>query len=372
MNYGKLKLDLIRKGVYIPKDFQKAPEIVGGIHLCEPGEEIALALAENLIAKPIIQSDPAGGMPLLVENGTVFLHHDEERFEVAVIPLPVFLKDQLTERTPLSENVCLDGYCLNIFMRVVGKDKRLSLGEEEVLSVVKFAFEEGVADLVQINMDYCEESDRGFERLAPMVKAIKKKFQTFVALKGFPPVERRTIDLMYAAGVDLLDFPLEGFAGSKEMQDLLPSHQVHTALEYAAQVFPQGTVWTELVPGSETSRSTTETMAHLVSKGIIPLLKLQPASVVTGKEFERLLESVQFLEKITEQKKLPLKWLYPNCRTVTPLDTRYYTQDSQSAKLTAKPVYRSMLSKKASEGFAAIRRKLRIKDVSDSYESAGL
>jgi hypothetical protein len=31
-----------------------------------------------------------------------------------------------------------------------------------------------------------------------------------------------------------------------------------------------------------------------------------------------------------------------------------------------------MLSKKAFEGFAAIRRKLRIKDVSDSYESAGL
>ena len=95
MNYGKLKLDLIRKGVYIPKDFQNAPEIVGGIHLCEPGEEIALALTENLIAKAIIQSDPAGGMPLLVENGSVFLHHEENRFEVGVIPLPVFLKDQL-------------------------------------------------------------------------------------------------------------------------------------------------------------------------------------------------------------------------------------------------------------------------------------
>jgi hypothetical protein len=67
-----------------------------------------------------------------------------------------------------------------------------------------------------------------------------------------------------------------------------------------------------------------------------------------------------------------LKWLYPNCRTVTPLDTRYFTQDSETAKLTDKPVYRSMLSKKAFEGFAAIRRKLRIKDVSDSYESAGL
>jgi hypothetical protein len=372
MNYGKLKLDLIRKGVYIPKDFQNAPEICGGFHRCEPGEEIALALAENLIAKAVIQSDPVAGMPLLVENGAIILHHEDKRFEVGVIPLPAFLEEQLQKRTPLSENVCLDGYCLNIFIRVVGKDKRLSLSQEEVLPIVKSAFEEGVADLVQINMDYCDESDRGFERLAPMVKAIKEKFKTFVALKGFPPVEKRTIDLMYASGVDLLDFPLEGFAGSKEMQEVLPTHKVHAALEYAAEVFPRGTVWTELVPHSGNSGSTTETIAHLVSKGIIPLLKLQPASVVTGQEFEHLLESVQFLEEITQQQKLPLKWLYPNCRTVTPLDTRYFTQDSETAKLTDKPVYRSMLSKKAFEGFAAIRRKLRIKDISDSYESAGL
>jgi hypothetical protein len=35
-------------------------------------------------------------------------------------------------------------------------------------------------------------------------------------------------------------------------------------------------------------------------------------------------------------------------------------------------VYQSTLGKTASEGFAALRRKLRIKNVSDSYESAGL
>jgi len=57
---------------------------------------------------------------------------------------------------------------------------------------------------------------------------------------------------------------------------------------------------------------------------------------------------------------------------VTPLDTLFYTGKREEARLAVKPIYRSILGKKASEGFAALRRKLRIKNVSDSYESAGL
>ena len=72
----------------------------------------------------------------------------------------------MKKRSPVSENACMDGYCLNLFLRAVGQKNRLNLARETILSAIKAAFEEGAADLVQLNMDYCREPDRGLTRLS--------------------------------------------------------------------------------------------------------------------------------------------------------------------------------------------------------------
>ena len=100
---------------------------------------------------------------------------------------------------------------MNLFLRAVGQKNRLNLTQETILSVIKAAFEEGAADLIQLNMDYCREPDRGLTRLAPVVKAIKKEFSTFIALRGFPPKDKQTLDKVYAAGIDLLNLPTRRF-----------------------------------------------------------------------------------------------------------------------------------------------------------------
>jgi hypothetical protein len=310
---------------------------------------------------------------LSVQNDKLLLDSgDEEKSEVGIIPLPIFLKDLLKNRTPFSENICLDGYCLNLFLRAVDKGEKLNMSKDYIISIVQSAFEEGAADLVQINMDYCDKKDRGFQLLAPVVEAIKKKFKTFVALKGFPPQEKQTIDLIYASGFDLLNFPLAGFAGADAQGEIFSSHQVHESLEYAVGIFSQGTVWTELVLGPEPLDLVKKQIDHLTGKGIVPQLKLVATSMYTGKDYWRVKEIVRHLHDAARRDRLDLKWLYPNCRCVSPLDTQYFTDDPAAAQLAVKPVYRSRLGKKAFEGFAALRRKLRIKDVSDSYESAGL
>jgi len=371
--YGQLKLELIQRGLFVPGEILAAPDVASGVCPGAPGEEVALTLAENFIVKAVLKADGEGRMRLKLQNGALLLDSgDGEDEEVGIIPLPQFLKNLMRERTPLSENICLDGYCLNIFLRAIDKGKKLSLSLDGILSIVQSAFEEGAADLVQLNMDYCGDKDRGFQLLSPVVEAIKKKFKTFVALKGFPPQEKRTIDLMYAAGFDLLDFPLAGFAGADPAGDIVSSAQVSESLEYAVGIFPQGTVWTELVLGPEPLDLIKKKIDDLTRRGVIPLLKLMPTSMHTAKDYWRVKEVARHLGEAAQRDKLPLKWLYPNCRSVSPLDTKYFTEDPKSAQLAAKPVYRSRLGKKASEGFAALRRKLRIKDVSDSYESAGL
>ena len=370
--HGQIKLGLIQRGLTIPDLLQGLAEISEGLCSGEPGEEITLALAGDFIVKATLNPSKRLGPKLVFHEDRLRLHMKEGEIEVSIIPIPEFLKRQLKQRTPISENICLDGYCLNIFLRAIGRGKKLSMPVEAILSVIQSAFEEGSADLVQLNMDFSDEADRGFSRLAPLVEAIKKRFNTFVALKGFPPLDHSTIDLIYASGFDIIDFPLGGFSGTIKSKKMMTTKQVHSALAYAAGIFPLGTVWTDLVLGQGSHLRYKEEIDRLTDLGTIPLIFLQRDGVEKLDRYQELLELAEHMDKAIQRNRLPLKWLYPTCRFLSPLDTRFFTEDPLQARLAVTPVYRSGLGKKASAGFAALRRKLRIRNVSDSFESAGL
>ena len=370
--HGQIKLGLIQRGITVPSILQGLSEVAGGLCSGEPGEEITLALGEDFIVKANLNASGQDGPKLVSHGDRLRLHMREGEIDVGIITIPEFLKQQLKQRTPVSENICLDGYCLNIFLRAIGRGKKLSMPIEAILSVIQSAFEEGAADLVQLNMDFCEEPDRGFDRLAPLVTAIKKRFNTFVALKGFPPTNSGTIDLMYASGFDIIDFPLGGFSGTVKSKRKMTAKQVYSALEYAAGVFPPGTVWTDIVLGTDPISQCKEVVDRLTDSGIIPLIYLERDSSENLDGYRNLVELAEHMDRAIQRNRLPLKWLYPTCRFLSPLDTRFFTEDPLLARLAVTPVYRSGLGRKTSAGFAALRRKLRIRNVSDSFESAGL
>ena len=370
--HGQIKLGLIQRGITVPSILQGLSEVAGGLCSGEPGEEITLALGEDFIVKANLNASGQDGPKLVSHGDRLRLHMREGEIDVGIITIPEFLKQQLKQRTPVSENICLDGYCLNIFLRAIGRGKKLSMPIEAILSVIQSAFEEGAADLVQLNMDFCEEPDRGFDRLAPLVTAIKKRFNTFVALKGFPPTNSGTIDLMYASGFDIIDFPLGGFSGTVKSKRKMTAKQVYSALEYAAGVFPPGTVWTDIVLGTDPISQCKEGVDRLTDSGVIPLIYLERDSSEDLDGYRNLVELAEHMDRAIQRNRLPLKWLYPTCRFLSPLDTRFFTEDPLLARLAVTPVYRSGLGRKTSAGFAALRRKLRIRNVSDSFESAGL
>ena len=370
--HGQIKLGLIQRGITVPQILLGLSEVAGGLCSGEPGEEVTLALADDFIVKAHLNAPEKDGPKLVCHEDRLRLHMKEGEIDVSIITIPQFLKQQLKQRTPVSENICLDGYCLNIFLRAIGQGKKLSMPFEAILSVIQSAFEEGAADLVQLNMDFCDEADRGFDRLAPLVEAIKKRFNTFVALKGFPPSNSGTIDLIYASGFDIINFPLGGFFGTVKSKKKMTEQQVYSALEYAAGVFQPGTVWTDLILGPEPISQYKEVFDRLSGSGIIPLTYLQSGSSANSEGYPHLVELAEHMDKAVQRNRLPLKWLYPTCRFLSPLDTRFFTEDPLQARLAVTPVYRSGFGKKTSAGFAALRRKLRIRNVSDSFESAGL
>jgi len=366
---GEIKYELINKGVSISEEARRA--LAWGDSHSDSGEnEITLILAENLSVAPQHKPPAADRLHLEHSNNKFLLASASNKFEVIVAPQPQFIKEHLNHRSPVSGNVSLDGFCLNIFLRAVGQKTRLNLKTEEIVDVIATAIKEEATDLLQINMDFCKEPDRGFKRLIPVITKVKKKFSAFIALKGFPPDNLQILDQLYASGVDILNFPLNSRTESPTSKQLMPPEEILRALEYASGIFPNGTVWTELVLGGD-PKEINKTINELMSINTLPLIKLEPLSMSSEDSYSRLREVAQFLEDSASQRKIPLKWLYPNSQCLTPMDAGFYIKGA-APQLKVKPLYQSSFGKMAEEGFAAFRRKLRIKNVSDSFESAGL
>jgi hypothetical protein len=366
--YGLLKHGLMQSGVYIPSEVASIQEVANGIVSLESRKEITFAFCEDFFVKTFLSPETKKGPQIQIQDGHIMLRAEKTMAQVDVVPPPRFLKDHLKNRNPVSQNIQLDGNCLNLYLRSVRPKPGLNMELKDILSVIQSAFEEGVADLVQLNMDYNEKPDRDFSKLDPIIKAIRKSFRTFISLRGFPPNNLRSIDSLYAYGIDLINFPLEGFARSEKLEFL--QHKVMEALEYAVGVFPEGAVSTELELGPTDQLK--EKINRFAGLGIAPHVKLPENLENAMIDFSRIEEISRHLTYCAIRDKLTLKWLYPTASFVTPLDASFFVEDPKLAKLAVRPLYQSMLGRKTSEGFTALRRKLRVRNIDDSFESAGL
>ncbi len=373
MDYlGELKLALVQSGLFIPSFLVEKDEIVHSIWPGIAEHEIVLNLGEDFSAKTVLTSGQPEDLNLIHRNKNFHVVINNTEQAVGLVPPPVFHRKQYKLNTPFSNNVNLDGYCLNINLRFMGKENRLNLNQGEILSLIQEGVRESRVELVQFNLDYCPSPDRGFGNLIPMIRSIKKNTGLFLSLRGLPPEEKRKIDKIYAAGIDLLDFPLEGFSDPEYLEQIMPQENIFQALEYAAGIFPKGAVFTELVTDNKSLEDTHSQISRLAKVGVIPILDLRKTHKLGGIQYTDMLQLVRHLKESVRGNKTPLKWLFPMNHFVSPLDANFFLQKPSEAKLATRPIYRSLLGKKASEGFAAMRRKLRVQDISDSYESAGL
>ncbi|CAI2717359.1 hypothetical protein [Nitrospina watsonii] len=361
---GKLKLDLMGRGVVLPDKVRKDELVAASMYQDRGREELALLLSEDFFVRATVQPEGHDSPTLHMETDRFVLRDGAEETKVRLIPPPQFLQVADPAKKPVAANIQMDGYCLNLFLRADPETEKLNMPEKDIIALIRSAFEEGVADLVQLNLEFCEKEDRCLHAMTPVMKSIKKNFRTFVALRGFLPDNLATIDHMYAAGVDIMVFAFTGTGLSREKEQ--------RALEYSTGVFTPGSVFIEVGFGHGDLSAVQEQLTQLTRLGVIPLLKLPEDGVRDAAEFERIHTLVQHLTHYAQQHKLHLKWLYPSGRMVTPLDAPFFTDSPATARLALRPVYKSRLGRTALEGFAALRRKLRVKNISDSYESAGL
>jgi len=252
---------------------------------------------------------------------------------------------------------------------------------QEVIEVVRAAFDEGAGEFVYFHSRCSGAEDGGIEILEPYLLAVKKHFDTLVAARLQPPRDRRLIDRTYAMGVDAISYNIEIYdpalferycAGRSSR---IGRQRFLEALRHAAAVFPSGTVWSELVVGIEPLDSTRNAIDALAAMGVLPVLSVVgPAAAATeGLTLaapEDLAPVYAHLYETVKRHRIPMTWVRDLPIGVTPLDARFFV-DEQS-RLAVATFYRSRLGTLAARNLSRLRRRLRVRTVSESFDSSQL
>jgi hypothetical protein len=252
----------------------------------------------------------------------------------------------------------------------------------DLVEVVRAAFDEGAAEFVYFQARCSDADDGGLAALQPYILAVKKHFNTLVAAQLQPPRDASVIDHTYAMGVDAVSYNLEIYdpvtlerhcAGRARR---IGRERILEALQRAASVFPSGTVWTELVVGVEPLASTRVAIDALTGNGVVPVLSVVgPAAAavtpgLTVPAYDEIAPIYAHLYEAVKRRRTPMTWVRDLPIGVTPLDARFFVDEA--ARVAVPSFYRSRVGTYAARSLSRLRRRLRVRTVSESFDSSHL
>jgi hypothetical protein len=407
-NPGYLKLELSVKGVRLDDGLRSLFDArqLGN----ELANSVELVLPENVcVSAPIADtSDPAlSPAPppfVLSESGDRFiLQRNGSQVDVKLIPQPRFYAQTTSRGTPMWRIGTVYGSFIAInpagacgyslrgvpcrFCRSgtgVASDDRFPMSVQEVVEVVREAFAEGAVEFVYFNPAYVGSEDAGIALLAPYIRAIKKHFNTLIAVQTHPPKTDRWIDRTYAMGVDALSYSIEIHDAEMLARRCagrvryIGRERYYDALAHAASIFPSGTVWSDLILGLEPTASTLSGVDALVAIGVLPVLSMFRPNDANGLREQSVpaLDALQplfaHLFHAVRHAKINMGWVRDLSFAITPLEARFFVGDDARGMVAGHQFYRSRLGTFAARSLSRMRRRLRVRRVSDSFDASHL
>jgi len=247
----------------------------------------------------------------------------------------------------------------------------------DVLEVVRAAFDEGACESVYFNTGAFDPDDGGIGFLGPYVEAVRRHFDTLVAAQVHPPRDDRWIDRTYAMGVDALSYNLELFDAQLLMRHCVGRaryvgrERYLAALGYAASIFPSGTVWSDLVLGLEPSATTQAGIDALVAMGVVPVAAF-PGGEYPCPPPAELEPVLAHLHRAVRDRGINMGWVRDLSLGITPLEARHFAGEGARLAVAVQSLTRWRLGARAARGLARLRRRLRVRRVSESFDSAHL
>lgn len=411
-NPGYLKLDLMTKGIRIDPELRgrllirpekdSARGIGSGIDLLLPQEIwVNVPVQESFAQESTyrLQQDNSGWV-LDSFNG-----HSEDcvSLRVEVPSKPAFAAKQTSTGKPMGDLAKVQGGYLIFGPRFLDDfwQKRLdeeSLGPtdrssgpsealfsvDDMLEVAEAAFREGVAEHLFLSVGLTDEPDGGLQFLEPYIAAIKRHFDTLLRVSASPPGDEEWVDRGYALGIDSIAFNLEVF-DIRTYQQVAPGRarrirrdQYLERLARAARIYPNGAVLSHLILGLEPLETTLAGIKALCELGVLPTLSVFRPLLGTGLENWPSVETAQlapvaaYLFRAVREHKISMTWVKSISNEITPIEGRFFTLEDAEAEVRRQNFFLSRTGSLLARNLSSVRRMLRVKTASDSFDSAGL
>ncbi len=233
-----------------------------------------------------------------------------------------------------------------------------NLPERETLETLFDSHCQAPAELFYITFGDLDSFHRG-ETLS---RVIKKNFNAHLVGRLDYPAPPYLIERAYAAGVDIIDIPLTVFDRALSRERGLAMEERLRSIDCARALFPRWSVVSTLVAGEEPSCSTVAGIDALLAAEVIPLVTLSGRAA--HYPAEEIAAIFAHLDAGWKKQKVTVKPLLPLVNLTTPLvDAR------------PKGLLRGFIGRVHDRQLLAtsdLRRSLRVKQVEESFESAGL
>lgn len=407
-NPGILKLDLAIRGAVLDDSLRARHELLHGRALRSPvaksAKSIELVLpGDVLVSTPVGESFTNDSPYKLMQDADRFLlEYEGEPAEVRVVAPPSYYAKKTRSGIPMGRIGSSYGpyiainpakrcgfsergtQCRFCDAATQGADRDEPIPVEDVIDTVRAAFADGNSEFVYLHIGYVDSDDAGVEFIEPYVRAIKRHFDTLVAVQLQPPRENRWIDYIYAIGVDAISYSveihdekiLESVCVGRAKQVGRPRY--YDALRHAATIFPNGTVWSDLIVGLEPIESTLEGVDTLVEMGVLPVLSVfRPLSDTDLRDHpmpttQDVAPVFAYLFERVKEAGINMNWVRDLSFAMTPFEARYFSDPNAIVPSGLGPLYRSKLGNLAVRNLSRLRRRLRVRQVNDSYGSSNL
>ena len=403
-----LKLELAERGVVLDPEVRiHSTSLRPTAGTDAVARSLDLVLPQGVWVSAPVEEHATAGSPfhLLVDGRRFFLvRRDPDgaetlRVEVRAVPQPRFYERHTTRGTPMWRVAAVHGSHLLInpggacgfSLRgspcrfcVEGApataEREAAAPVEDVLEVVRAAFDDGAAEFVYFNSGFFDAEDGGIGFLAPYIEAVRRHFDTLIATQLHPPRDDRWVDRTYAMGVDALSYNLEIFDEAALKRHCvgraryIGRERYLEALAHAAQVFPSGTVWTDLVAGLEPPESTMRGIDALAAMAVVPVVSVFRAPEAAGGraslDAPEVAPILAHLYRAVKAGGINMGWVRDLALGITPLEARHFAGDDARLAVTVQQLARSRLGGLAARGLARFRRRLRVRTVGDSADAA--
>lgn len=400
-NPGLLKLELSLKGVRLDPSWSSRLPVNPAEPAGETRRGIDMVLPDEVWVNARIDEGKTDASPFVLQGNDdgATLRGDGKTVSVRLVLPPQFYERATASGTPMARVGTVNGAFLAInpsfacgyalrgapcrFCRSgsgMAVEQGFPLSMHDVVEVVGAAFGEGACEFVLFNLAYVGGEDAGIAFLEPYIRAVKRHFDTLVAVQVHPPKTDRWIDRTYAMGVDALSYSVEIHDAQVLAQHCagrvryIGRERYYEALRYAATIFPRGTVWSDLVVGLEPVESTLRGLDALTAMGVVPVLSLYRPADESRRlpTIEELAPLYAHLFHAVQYARIPMGWVRDLGGAITPLEARFFAGGQARRAVAMQQFYRSRLGGVAARSLARLRRRLRVRTISDSFDASHL